>query len=36
MSIPTLMVFQDGEVKKVLQGFRSKTQLETELVDFLQ
>ena len=36
MSIPTLMVFQDGEVKKVLQGFRSKAQLETELVDFLQ
>ncbi len=35
MSIPTMIVFQRGEVKKRLVGARSKTQLETELGDYL-
>lgn len=34
-SIPTLMVFQGGEVKKVLRGFQSKMQLEDGLADFI-
>ncbi len=36
MSIPTLIVFQDGQEVKRLVGARSKAQLETELADFLR
>ncbi|MGI9119937.1 MAG: thioredoxin [Acidimicrobiales bacterium] len=35
MSIPTLLVFQDGEAKKRLVGAKSKVQLLTELAEFL-
>lgn len=35
-SIPTLMLFQDGEVKKVIQGFRSKEQIEAELSNYIE
>ena len=35
MSIPTLIVFQDGEVKKRLVGAKGKAQLLEELADFL-
>jgi thioredoxin 1 len=35
MSIPTLIVFQDGEEKRRLVGARSKGQLTAELSDFL-
>ncbi len=35
MSIPTLLVFQDGEAKKRLVGAKSKAQLLTELAEFL-
>lgn len=35
MSIPTLLVFQDGEPKKRLVGAKGKAQLEAELAEFL-
>jgi thioredoxin 1 len=35
MSIPTLLVFQDGEVKKRLVGAKGKGQLLQELDEFL-
>ena len=35
MSIPTLILFQDGEEKRRLVGARSKGQLTAELSDFL-
>jgi thioredoxin 1 len=35
MSIPTLIVFQNGEEKRRLVGARSKGQLEVELADFI-
>ncbi|HEX2043158.1 MAG TPA: thioredoxin [Acidimicrobiales bacterium] len=35
MSIPTLMVFQDGEPKKRLVGAKGKSQLLSELAEFL-
>jgi thioredoxin 1 len=35
MSIPTLIMFQDGEEKRRLVGARSKGQLTAELSDFL-
>ncbi len=35
MSIPTLMVFQDGVPKKRLVGAKGKSQLLTELAEFL-
>ncbi len=35
MSIPTLIVFQNGEEKRRFVGARSKEQLQTELADFL-
>ena len=35
MSIPTLIVFQNGEEKRRLVGARSKAQLTSELSDFL-
>ena len=35
MSIPTLIVFQDGEEKRRFVGARSKGQLTSELADFL-
>ncbi len=35
MSIPTLLVFQDGEPKKRLVGAKAKSQLEAELAEFL-
>lgn len=35
MSIPTLIVFQNGEEKRRLVGARSKGQLEAELADFI-
>jgi thioredoxin 1 len=35
MSIPTLLVFQDGEVKKRLDGAKGKGQLLQELDEFL-
>ena len=35
MSIPTLIVFQGGEVKRRFVGARSKGQLASELSDFL-
>lgn len=34
MSIPTMIVFQNGEVKRRLIGARSKSQLESELMEF--
>ncbi len=36
MSIPTLIVFQNGEEKRRLVGARSKGQLEAELSDFIR
>ena len=35
MSIPTLMVFQDGVLKKRLVGAKGKSQLLAELAEFL-
>jgi len=35
MSIPTMIIFQDGVVKKRLVGARSKAQLEGELAEFI-
>lgn len=35
MSIPTLILFQDGEEKKRFVGARSKRQLESELAEYL-
>ena len=35
MSIPTLLVFQDGEVKKRLVGAKGKAQLLEELSEFI-
>ncbi|MBW3574077.1 MAG: thioredoxin [Actinobacteria bacterium] len=35
MSIPTLLVFQDGEPKKRLVGAKGKSQLSAELAEFL-
>jgi thioredoxin 1 len=35
MSIPTLIIFQDGEAKKRLVGAKGKAQLLEELSDFL-
>ena len=35
MSIPTLLVFQDGEVRKRLVGAKGKGQLLQELAEFL-
>ncbi|NND03447.1 MAG: thioredoxin [Acidimicrobiia bacterium] len=35
MSIPTMIVFQDGVEKKRLVGARSKAQLESELEEFV-
>jgi len=35
MSIPTMIVFKDGVEKKRLVGARSKSQLETELAEFV-
>ena len=35
MSIPTLILFKDGVEKKRLVGARSKTQLESELAEFI-
>ncbi len=35
MSIPTLIVFQNGEEKRRLVGARSKGQLQAELAEFL-
>ena len=35
MSIPTLMVFQNGEVKKTLIGAIPKAALEAELADYI-
>jgi thioredoxin 1 len=35
MSIPTMIVFQDGVEKKRLVGARSKTALEAELSEFI-
>ncbi len=35
MSIPTLLVFQDGEPKKRLVGAKGKNELEAELAEFL-
>jgi thioredoxin 1 len=35
MSIPTLLVFKDGELVKRLVGAKGKNQLLTELADFL-
>ncbi len=35
MSIPTLIVFKDGEEKRRLVGARSKGQLQAELAEFL-
>jgi thioredoxin 1 len=34
MSIPTMIVFQNGEEKRRLIGARSKAQLATELAEF--
>ncbi len=36
LSIPTLLVFQDGEAKARVVGAKSKSQLETELAAFLE
>lgn len=35
MSIPTLIIFQDGEEKRRFVGARSKAQLVSELAEFL-
>jgi thioredoxin 1 len=35
MSIPTLIVFQNGEEKRRLVGARSKSQLQAELAEFI-
>ncbi len=35
MSIPTMILFQAGEEKKRFVGARSKSQLETELADYI-
>jgi thioredoxin 1 len=35
MSIPTMIVFQDGQEKKRLVGARSRAQLESELKQFV-
>ena len=35
MSIPTLLVFADGEVKKRLVGAKGKAQLLEELAEFI-
>jgi len=35
MSIPTMIIFQNGEEKRRLVGARSKAQLESELAEFL-
>jgi thioredoxin 1 len=35
MSIPTMIVFQNGEEKRRLVGARSKGQLQAELSEFL-
>lgn len=35
MSIPTLIVFKDGVEKKRIVGARSKSQLETEIAEFI-
>jgi thioredoxin 1 len=35
MSIPTLLVFRDGEVKKRLVGAKGKAQLLEELAEFI-
>jgi thioredoxin 1 len=35
MSIPTLLVFNDGEVKKRLVGAKGKAQLLEELSEFI-
>ena len=35
MSIPTMIVFQNGQEKKRLVGARSKAQLEAELAEFI-
>jgi thioredoxin 1 len=35
MSIPTLIVYQDGEVKKRIVGARPKTMLVAELAEFI-
>jgi thioredoxin 1 len=35
MSIPTLLVFKDGEAKKRIVGSRGKNQLLSELTEFL-
>jgi thioredoxin len=35
MSIPTMIVFQDGVEKKRLVGARSRSQLESELAEFV-
>ena len=35
MSIPTLIIFADGEEKRRLVGARSKAQLEREIAEFL-
>lgn len=35
MSIPTLLVFKDGEPKKRLVGAKGKTELSAELAEFL-
>jgi thioredoxin 1 len=35
MSIPTLIVFQNGEEKRRLVGARGKSQLQAELAEFL-
>ncbi len=35
LSIPTLMIFQDGEPKKRLVGAKGKNQLLSELAEFL-
>jgi thioredoxin 1 len=34
MSIPTMIVFQNGEEKRRLIGARSKSQLATEIAEF--
>ena len=35
MSIPTMIIFKDGEPQKRLVGARSKAQLESELASFI-
>ena len=36
MSIPTMIVFQNGEEKRRFVGARSKGQLQSELAEFLR